>query len=226
MILSAEQRNQRGMTVIELVIAVVVLGAIFLFTLRGTTVVTSMRAIAVGHQLQDLQTRVLAYQSRFGELPGDDPAAAARFNLPPAVALIGGRGVSTAGNGRIDGRLDDNVAANAENFMAWRHMRAAAIVEGDADLAGASARPENPFGGIYGFDENNLGFEKGALCGTRIPGAAAFDIDKRLDDGVINRGSVRATSRFSPEEFNHFDDADSQAYDVEKEYIICVPVLP
>ncbi len=219
-------KNERGMTVVELIIAVVVLGAVFLFTLRGTTVVTSMRAIAVSHQLQNLQTRVLAYQDRFGELPGDDPAAASRFNLPPAMALVGGRGVSSAGNGRVDGWLDDAVAANAENFMAWRHLRASGILDGDVGLAGASARPENPFGGIYGFDENNLGFEKSAICATRIPGLAALDIDKRLDDGLANRGAVRATSRFDAAESNHFDAPDAQPYDVEKEYIICIPALP
>lgn len=214
------------MTVIELIIAIVLLGALFLFTLRGASLVTSMRAIALSYQLQDLQNRVQSYQELYGQLPGDDPAAPARFNLPPAVTLVGGRGVSTVGNSRIDGRLDDAVAANAEVFMAWRHMRAGGVLSGDVDMAGASARTPNPFGGVYGFDESNLGFERGALCATRVPGAAAFDVDKRLDDGVIDRGRVRATSRYSLDEFNSFDKPDTQSYDLEKEYIICVPVLP
>tara|TARA_R110000868_G_scaffold53617_4_gene168001 strand:- start:1657 stop:1923 length:267 start_codon:yes stop_codon:yes gene_type:complete len=87
--------------------------------------------------------------------------------------------------------------------------------------------PENPFGGVYGFDEGNLGQSSGSLCTTRIPGRAAQMIDDRMDDGIINRGKVVATSRYDAVEAkNHFDAPDFEPYDFEKEYIICAPILP
>jgi len=216
----------RGMSGVEMTIAIVILGAIFMFTLKGAGIVQEMKGIAVMYQMQDLQTRILAYQQKFGALPGDDPVAPRRFNLPAAVTLVSGRSVSTVGNGRLNGMLDNVVAANDENFMAWRHMRAGGQIDGDVALSGASARPDNPFGGIYGFDESNLGHTEGAICATRIPGRAAMGIDRRLDDGLPATGIVRATSQYDMAAYNHFAEPDSQPYDVDKEYIICIPLLP
>ncbi len=71
------------------------------------------------------------------------------------------------------------------------------------------------------------GSKNGSLCATRVPGRAAQMIDDRMDDGRIDRGRVVATSRYDPADAkNHFDAPDSDPYDIEKEYIICAPILP
>jgi hypothetical protein len=111
--------------------------------------------------------------------------------------------------------------------MAWRDLRYAGLVKGDPKWAGESAAPENPFGGIYGFDEGNLGQSGGSLCATRVPGRAAQIIDRNMDDGVINKGRVVATSLYDVVgAHNHFNAPDSAPYDYAKQYIICVPILP
>lgn len=198
-----------------------------ILTLRGTALIDTMRAFIVSYQIQQIQSRVVVYDAEFGALPGDDPAAARRFALPNPVSIMGGADVSFTSDGQINGFLSDSLSPNSEQYMAWRHLRAAGLLDGDPKLAGASAAPENPFGGIYGFDEGNLGQKAGSLCLTKVPGRAAEIIDKRLDDGVINKGRVVATSKYDPVvAHNHFDAPDSAPYDYEKQYIVCAPLLP
>ncbi len=217
----------RGFSIIELSMTIFILGIVFAMTLKGKDLVENMRAFIVSYQISQFQNSVFAYQSSHGALPGDDTRAAQRFGREAAMFLINGSAVTMIGNSRIDGLLSDALRANGENFMAWRDLRYAGAVDGDPAVAGASAMPENPFGGVYGFDEGNLGQREGSLCVTRVPGRAAQMIDDRMDDGIINHGKVVATSRYDAVEAkNHFDAPDSEPYDFEKEYIICAPILP
>ncbi len=219
--------RKRGFAGLQVIIAVVILGAIFVMTLKGVALIEVARSLQAGFQLQQFQNRVMSYQVTYRALPGDDPLARGRYGRDEAVYLLFGAPVSFAGNQKIEGRLWDVVSASGEQFMAWRDLRYAGMIEGDPTVAGASAMPENTFGGVYGFDEGNLGQKDGSLCLTRVPGRAAQLMDRRLDDGVINKGRIVATSKYDPAgALNHFDAPDSEPYDFEKEYIICAPILP
>lgn len=219
-------RTQRGFGGLEVVIAVVILGVVFAMAMKGAALVETMRAFIATYQIQNYQYKVFAYQAQFNHLPGDDPEAPRRFQRERAVFINQGVPLSLAGDLKLDGKLSDALSPNGEQFMAWRDLRYFGL-EGDPRAPGASAMPENPFGGVYGFDEGNLGQKGGSLCATRIPGRAAQMIDKRLDDGVIDKGAVVATSRYDVASAgNHFEAPDSQPYDVEKEYIICAPIMP
>ncbi|MEQ9449710.1 MAG: hypothetical protein RLN70_12535, partial [Rhodospirillaceae bacterium] len=206
---------------------IIILGAIFAMTLKGAALVETMRGVMVSYQMQHFRDRVMVYQTNHGQLPGDDTNAPRRYGRERTTRLQFGAPVSETGNTRIDGFFWDPQNANGEPFMVWRDLRYAGLVDGDPSLVGLSAMPENPFGGVYGFDEGNLGQTGGSLCATRIPGRAAQMIDDRMDDGIINQGEVVATSRYDPvDAMNHFDAPDSEPYDFEKEYIICAPMLP
>jgi hypothetical protein len=218
--------RQRGFSGLEVATAVIILGIVFAMAMKGTALVEAMRAFLAAYQIQNYQYRVFTYQAQFNHLPGDDPMAPRRFNRERSVFMDSGVPVTFNGDLKLDGKLSDALNPLGEQFMAWRDLRYAGM-EGDPLVPGASAMPENPFGGVYGFDQGNLGQKNGSLCATRVPGRAAEMIDHRLDDGVIDKGRVVATSRYdAATAANHFDAPDSQPYDVEKEYIICVPLLP
>ncbi len=220
-------RYRRGFGVIELAIAMVILGIVFVMTLKAGVLVDSIRAVMVTYQIQSIQNRILVYRADYAAFPGDDPRAARRFGRENAMFLRQNAVVSFVGDDKIDGKLSDALSPNGEQFMAWRDLRYAGAWPGDPKTPGLSALPENPFGGVYGFDEGNLGQTKGSICATRIPGHAAAMIDDRLDDGLPDKGAVVATSRYdSSIALNHFDEPDSQPYSVEKEYIICAPLMP
>jgi type II secretory pathway pseudopilin PulG len=215
-----------GFGAIELVIVVIILGGIFLLTLKGTSMIAPVRARMIVHQIQEYQSMVLRYQVDYGTLPGDDSGAAARWQRPDALFPLGVHVVSYADDGRINGLLDDSAAASGEQYMAWTDLRLGGYVEGDPTLIGQTARPENMFGGAYGFAEDNLGLDQ-VLCLTRVPGREAELIDKNLDDGKVATGRLRGTSLWDPvERKNHFPAPDAAPYNTEKTYIICIPVLP
>jgi len=215
------------MSIIELSIAICLVGIVMILTMQGTALIQTVRGFVVSYQIEQIRNRVFVYQSQFSALPGDDAAAPARFGLPNAVSKLGGVDISFAGDSQLNGKLTEPLSPNGEQYMAWRQLRAAHLLEGDPALAGASAAPENPFGGIYGFDEGNLGQKDGSICATKVPGRAAEIIDKRLDDGVINKGRVVATSKYDPTvAHNHFDAPDSAPYNYDKQYIVCAPLLP
>jgi len=220
-------QDTSGFALIEMLCAVILLGILFVLTLKGTVLVDTMRAFMVGYKLEQFQSRILLYSGNHNYLPGDDPSAVRKFGRVPALTIVQGSTVSYTGDERINGKLSDALNPNGEQFMAWRDLRYAGLLEGDPELVGTSAQPENPFGGIYGFDEGNLGHNTNTLCATRIPGRAAELIDQRLDDGVIDQGRVRGTSNYDPANaFNHFESPDSHPYDVDKQYIICLPITP
>jgi hypothetical protein len=224
----AFRRNEieRGFSFVEMAVVIVVLGAVFILTLKGAALIDVMKALMAGYRAQQLQVQVEAYAAEHHYLPGDDPTAPGRFGRPEAITIVSGATVSTVANDRIDGFLTDPLNANGEQYMAWRDLRYDHRLAGDPALAGESAMPENPFGGAYGFDEGNLGQKDGSLCLTKVPGRAAELIDKRLDDGIINKGKVVATSKFSLDEHNHFPAPDSAPYDYAKTYIVCMPIRP
>ncbi|MCA0199579.1 MAG: hypothetical protein LCH56_01915 [Proteobacteria bacterium] len=206
-----------------MIIAVVILGFIFLMTLKGRELVHMTRGVVTANQLRQFQDDILKYEAQYRALPGDDLRAPGVWGRANSVYVVNGVAVSFAGDQRISGILSDYANATGEQFDAWRDLRSAGLLDGDINLVGQSAMPDNLFGGQFGFAEDNLGL-KNVICATRIPGDAALKIDQRLDDGRIDTGSVRATSRWDPiDAKNHFDAPDEAPYDPLKTYIICVP---
>lgn len=221
--------RNRGFSVIEFIIAIVVLGVLFLMVLKGADFILSIRALMVAREFQQFQQKIEVYRSTFnGALPGDDPMGPGRFNRPKALSLYGQALGDATGDGKIQGRMNDFRSPDSEQFMVWRDLRYADLIDGDETLVGFSALPEHEFGGVFAIDEGNLGQEPpGSLCATKIPGAAAQQIDARNDDGRIDAGRMVATSKNTPAEtFNHFDKPDSEPYSVDKEYILCAPMTP
>lgn len=206
-----------------MVIIVAILGFTFLMALKGRDLVHKTRGIVVAGQLRGFQVSVRQYEDQYRAMPGDDPAAPGRWRRTNSIYVVNGVSASSTGDHRIQGPLSDYGNATGEQFNAWRDLRFAGLVDGDTDLVGQSAMPENVFGGAYGFAEDNFGIED-VICATQIPGSAAALIDQRLDDGMIATGTVRATSGWDPlTTRNRFEEPDKSPYDPSKTYIICVP---
>ncbi len=222
--ISAARAVTRGFGAVELILTVIILGMVFLFALQGRALIAPMRSFVTIQQINQYKSAVSHYTSDYRLPPGDDAAAPKRWRRPPALFSIGlAAPVSFAGNGKIEGLLDDAQNPSGEQYLAWVDLRAGGYVVGDAALVGQSARPENLYGGNFGFAEDNLGLDQ-VLCLTQVPGSDAALIDKRLDDANIATGAMRATSQWDPVGAkNHFTQPDTVAYDPEKTYIICFP---
>ncbi len=216
-------RRQAGVSSLQMLIAVAILGFTFVMALKGRELVHRTRGVVTANQLRAFQDHLVTYEAQYRALPGDDPRAPRTWRRENSVYIVNGVGVSMSGDLRIQGLLSDYGNATGEQFDAWRDLRFAGLLEGDTALVGRSAMPENLFGGEFGFAEDNLGLQN-VICATRIPGDAALTIDERFDDGKIDTGNVRATSRWDPiDAKNHFDAPDEAPYDPLKTYIVCVP---
>ncbi len=219
--------GSRGFGLLEFIIAIVILGALILATLQGREMLISMRAMVTWRQIEQIQNKIEAYRAaHVGAFPGDDPKALRRYNRQPAMGRLGQTLIDQTNNGRIDGRLSDFSSPDGEQFMAWRDLRYDGLLDGDPSFQGSAAMPENPFGGVFGFDEGNLGLKTNSLCATQIPGSAASAIDRKLDDGVMATGRLVATGKDDPSEGNHFSAPDEGDYVIENKYIICYALLP
>jgi hypothetical protein len=215
-----------GFSVWELAITVTILGIVFAMAIKGGGFVDAMRAFMTANQISRFQQAVSSYRETYNALPGDDALGNRRWGRPQAMLLLDGAPVTSPNDERIDGLLFDVLNPNGENFMAWADLRGHGALEGDTASVGFSAMPENLFGGVFGFDVGNLGQAGPSLCTTRVPGRAAEIIDERLDDGLVNRGKIVATSRYDTAVANHFNGPDADPYNVEKTYIICAPATP
>jgi len=217
---------RKGFAALEAVIAVVIVGMVLAFTLKGLPAVSAMRAYILAQQINQYRGAAQQYLAEYRAPPGDDDGARGRWSRPEALYDTPTGPASFAGDGKINGLLDDSSNPLGEQYLFWTDLRLAGFVEGDATLVGQSARPESMNGVTYGFAEANLGLEQ-VLCLTRVSGDDAVRLDVRLDDGVISTGKLRGTSRWDPVEAkNYFSEPDTEPYNPEKTYIICLPYVP
>lgn len=92
---------QRGFTLIELAVVLVVIGFILGGALKGAEIIENSRTQDLIKTTGDLKGAVLMFRQKYGFLPGD---------LPNAAAVFGGAGCNGNGNGTINGAVERNCA--------------------------------------------------------------------------------------------------------------------
>lgn len=190
------QNQQRGFTLIELSIVLVVIGLIIGSVLVAVNIINNAKITNTINLIQSVQSAISTYNQNYGALPGDDTQAVARFSSKGVANNGGGNGVIGAAT------LSATFAGGApaadgngayESAMLWAHLRAAGLVRGD----GANVVPPgNPYGGVIGvqngaFTTNGITLGTNVLCVNNIRGEDAIIIDQRLDDGVATTGNIR-----------------------------------
>lgn len=182
------RKSQRGFTLVELSIVLVIIGLIIGGVLTGQQIIQNARITNALNAIQAYQAQFQTYQQNFGALPGDDPSAATRFpNVTPVLS-------NGNGNGALSGDYDSTIAAD-ETRQVWADLRAASLVKNQITSSSSTAiQPPNPFGGIFGFQTSafNGAFTATTLCLNSVPSAAAQTIDTQLDDGSPNTGAIQA----------------------------------
>jgi len=184
-------RKQRGFTLIELAIVLVIIGLLLGGVLKGQELINSAKVKNMGAEITSVASAIYAYQDRFKAIPGDDAGAAAHVG-----GAVGTNG--TAGDGTIQGAWDSTTVTH-ESALVWQHLRAAGLLQGSTDTAvAASYFPTNAMAGRLGVQSVN-GFTKitgmtgsFAVCSDLIPGKFVKQLDIALDDGETGTGALRA----------------------------------
>jgi prepilin-type N-terminal cleavage/methylation domain-containing protein len=186
---SPTARAQRGFTLVEIAIVLVIVGLLLGAVLKGQELIFNTKIKSTYNLSKETAAALYAYQDRYRMSPGDDNNATGRF--PTAVPAV----VNGNGDGLIawGGFCNQPGMGNAgESCNALHHMRVAGFIAGTGNEGlrtafGGVAQParwENYFpraGNNPALGMNNTGITHKIMS----------TIDTAYDDGDPTTGSVR-----------------------------------
>ncbi|MDA0224493.1 MAG: prepilin-type N-terminal cleavage/methylation domain-containing protein [Proteobacteria bacterium] len=192
--------KQKGFTLVEIAIVLVIIGLLLGGILKGQEMITQAKIKNGVADFSGISAAYHGYQDRYRAIPGDDPGAAARWAVAPAAT-------SGNGDGVVAGLYNATAAAESRNW--WDHLRRAGFVAG----TGAD-QPFNAVVGKLGVQTGDgavatgpaLGSDAAGLngisglmvCSANLPDKIAIAIDTQMDDGVPVTGGVRGQLQAAP----------------------------
>ena len=185
-------RQQKGFTLVEIAIVLVIVGLLIGGVLKGQEMITNAKLKRVESDNAGIAAAMFSYQDRYLQLPGDDDSALGRFSLytdgtnDPGPAINGDSDGSIAGAWVGDSTLAPP-ANETGNF--WKHLRAAGLIPGGGD---DDTQPTNAYGGNIGIRDGSLLISGHVTVFGSIEGPIATIIEARLDDGNPATGRVQS----------------------------------
>jgi prepilin-type N-terminal cleavage/methylation domain-containing protein len=210
------KRMQKGFTLVEIAIVLVIIGLLLGGILKGQEMITQAKIKNVVSDFSGISAAYYGYQDRYRAIPGDDPQAASRW----AGAAIS----STPGDGVVAGKYNSQTATD-ESRLWWDHLRRAGFVAGNG-----TQQPFNAATGMIGVQTGNAaggtslsGFGGLIICSAGLPDKIAIAVDTQMDDGLIATGTVRGqmhTAGPNPD-INATADASNYAETGTNVYTLC-----
>ncbi len=173
------QVKQKGFTLVEIAIVLVIVGLLIGGVLKGQEMITNAKIKRVESDNAGTAAAMFSYQDRYLQLPGDDNDASNRFDT------------YTGTDGDNDGLISgdwDSATVTDESILFWRHLRVAGLVPGGE---AETTQPSNAYGGKIGIHDGALGIGGHVLVFGALEGAIAKILEARLDDTLANSGRVR-----------------------------------
>jgi prepilin-type N-terminal cleavage/methylation domain-containing protein len=182
--------HQRGFTLIEIAIVLVIIGLLLGGVLKGQELITSARVRNLISAQDGVKAAFFGFQDRFRAYPGD--YSQATQNIANMTTTCGG------GNGDGNGVITNGTIP--ESILAWEHLSKAGFITGAFDCnttESLTTTPTNPynvflqlvFDGAYGSatsaQRHNL------KTGAQIPVEIIAEVDRKIDDGRPFSGSFQ-----------------------------------
>ena len=181
--------RQQGFTLVEIAIVLVIIGLLIGGVLKGQEMITNAKVSKVENDFKGITAAILAYQDRYGVLPGDDPSARTRF---PGTWVAADNG---DGNGIIAGAWDNTTNNALESRKIWKHLRGAGFLKGPVNGTAASyQQPSHAFGGLIGFQRGLWNLSGHVIVFGGLQGNVAQILEARGDDGSPSAGSVQGAA--------------------------------
>jgi prepilin-type N-terminal cleavage/methylation domain-containing protein len=183
--------RQKGFTLVEIAIVLVIIGLLLGGILKGQEMITQAKIKNVIADFSGISAAYHGYQDRYRAIPGDDPNADTRW----AGSTKGD------GNGQVAGAYNSATATD-ESRQWWDHLRRAGFVAGTG-----TQQPFNAVTGMLGVQTGNAatpiaaalgGFTGLIVCSANLPDKIAIAVDTQMDDGVPNTGTVRGFLQTAP----------------------------
>jgi prepilin-type N-terminal cleavage/methylation domain-containing protein len=186
---------QRGFTLVEIAIVLVIIGLLLGGILKGQELITNAKVRNVADQQNAVKAAFFAFQDRFRSLPGDYPTNLASANIPNVKE--GGDG-----NGVIESKATGGGSA-IESVLAWNHLANAGFIScsqcsnpTNTAANGASNSPTNAYGGVMILITDNVflastGNVTNFKTGGSVPSNVLAEVDRKVDDGFPSTGQMR-----------------------------------
>lgn len=189
------KRGERGFTLIELSIVLVIIGLLIGGILQGQEMINNTRLKSTVAQTDAVQAAVQTFQDKYRALPGDAPE---RVTGLLADDLTEGDGNGIIGETGNDDPIEPETAVADEMEQAWAHLRAANLLQGITVNDDGDARFEARINSGE-FDIATFSTETWARVAVRLRNATgqtagvlraadAYSLDERYDDGLPNTG--------------------------------------
>jgi prepilin-type N-terminal cleavage/methylation domain-containing protein len=188
-------KAQRGFTLVEIAIVLVIIGLLLGGVLKGQEMITQARIKNIINDFNGITAAVYAYQDRYRALAGDDASAAARWTAT-ASGDGDGQWTSSGGQRAYATVLAAVPTATDETNLFWWHLRLAGFIPGTTAGVSAGTPPSNAANGILGVQTgagtSTLGFSSNIVCSSNLPDKIASAVDTQIDDGLMQTGMVRS----------------------------------
>jgi len=171
-----EYKQQKGFTLVETAVVLIIVGLIVFGILKGVAFLDNAESKRLLEDIRSFIASYYSFQDRVGRLPGQ----VAPFTIGNASAV-------TISNSDFFGELF------TQGFLATENPVPTGNVAGSFEVYNV---------GTQALADSNNAIHVGSnqLCVTRVEGMLAQGIDYKLDDGLPNSGLVRAEAAIaSPE---------------------------
>lgn len=191
-------KAQRGFTLVEIAIVLVIIGLLLGGILKGQEMITQAKIKNVMADYSGISAAYHGYQDRYRRLPGDDSQAVTRWT-----------DLAAADNGDGDGTVEGTykAAGDVESRNFWLHLRRAGFVSGSG-----KDQPFNALTGLIGVQTGDGGapigpalargasggFSSLLMCSANLPDKIAIAVDTQMDDGDRRTGTVRGQLQAAP----------------------------
>ena len=193
------KRNEKGFTLVELAIVLVIIGLILAGIIKGQELIVNAKMKNAYNAQKEVAAAVYTYYDRYQKYPGDDNTATTRW---PGTANGNGDGLiagGTIGNDAAPGTMFTCAAGTAsESCALWEHLRLAGLISGTATVALARVNPTHPYGGTIGVANVAVnGLTVNWIGMSRLPEKVCQILDTQNDDGNALTGSIQGNGAFA-----------------------------
>lgn len=210
--------KKAAFTLVELAIVMVIIGLLVSGILVGAEMIKNAEIRAFSTQLSKFNAATTTFRVKYGSLPGDIKGArATNFGLVTRSGAIG----HGDGNGLIESCTASGRDLGCETALFWKDLSDASMIphslngatDGytDGTAPGFTLTNHLPAGNlraglyffVYSFNAKNTYYVGGmsAISAAGVPTLSnglttreASDVDRKLDNGVPNSGSIRAVT--------------------------------